>query len=130
MSRYELNADSIDVLERAIKEYQQGAEDKITGYLHDKGYQTLSNSIQSMIPVSDRKKKHAKNSAALMDRQKGSRLAVTVGTRSKFHYLYFPDDGTNTKHHAGKQHFFERGVEAQEENVINGILDALKFKDF
>ena len=83
-----------------------------------------------MIPVSDRKKKHAKNSAALMDRQKGSRLAVTVGTRSKFHYLYFPDDGTNTKHHAGKQHFFERGVEAQEENVINGILDALKFKDF
>ena len=127
MSKYELNADSIDILERAIKEYQQGAEEKITSYLHNRGYQAISNSIQNMIPVSDRKKKHARSSSALMDREKGSMLAVTVGTRSKFHYLYFPDDGTNTKHHIGEQHFFERGVEAQEENVINGILDALKF---
>lgn len=130
MSIFELNADSIEVLEKTIKEYQEGAEEKITNYLHGKGYEILSDSIQTLIPVSDRKKRHARNSAALQDRVKGSNLSVTVGTKSKYHYLYFPDDGSNTIHHVGNQHFFEKGAERKEENVINGILDALKFKEF
>lgn len=127
MSKFELNAKSIDVLERTIKEYQQGAEEKITNYLHGKGYEILSNSIQNRIPVSNRKKKHARNYKALRDRKKGSNLAVIIGTAPKYDYLYFPDDGSNTVHHAGEQHFFEKGVEAEEENVVNQILDALKF---
>ena len=127
MSRFELDARSIEILENTIKEYQQGAEEKITDYLHGKGYEILSNSIQNLIPVSKRKKKHARNYKALRDRKKHSILAVIVGTTSRFDYLYFPDDGSNTLHHAGEQHFFERGVEKEEENVVNGILDALKF---
>ena len=129
MSRFELDAKDIEILEHTIQEYQQGAEGRITEYLHGKGYEILSNSIQNIIPVSNREKKHARNYKALRDRYKDSSLAVTVGSIPRFGYLYFPDDGSNTIHHAGQQHFFEQGINDEKENVINGILDAIKFNE-
>lgn len=127
MAVFELKALGLDRLYEQIREYPQNAEEKITGYLHAKGYERMERSIQNAIPVSARRKKHARDAKALMDREKDSNLSVTIGTREKYHYLYFPDDGSTTLHHAGNQQFFEKGVEKEETNIINEMLDLLQF---
>lgn len=136
MSLYEINSDSVDALYSAMKRYGAGASKKVTEYLHGKGYEVLSSSIQKAIPVSDdlskhgkkQPKGHARNLQALGDRDKGSNLSVIIGTKSRWNYLYFPDDGSNTVHHAGNQQFFKAGVERKETEVINDLLDILSFR--
>lgn len=134
MSVFSLNQSEVEVLEKSIQDYSGDAEDVITRYLHGQGYEQLEEGIRRLIPDSRRNKsnykehrEHAVDSKSLMDRQKNSNLSVTIGTTKDFHYLYFPDDGTDTVHHAGNQQFFFKGVQNEEENVINGILDQLKF---
>lgn len=126
---YELKSKDIEELETAIKNYRENADRKITNYLHSTGYDILSLSIQNLIPVSNRHKKHARNQKALMDREKKSELEVTVGTVSNYHYLYFPDDGTNTKTHVGNKHFFLDGAVLKEPEIINDLLEELSFKE-
>lgn len=128
MSVYEIDDKEIERLYEQIKKYPSDAEKKITNYLHASGYQRMSQAIQNAIPVSKRKKKHAKDAKALMDRNRTTNLSVTIGTRNKYHYLYFPDDGSTTVHHAGNQKFFQKGVEEEETSVINEMLDLLKFE--
>lgn len=126
---YEVKSEDFKELENAIREYREGADRKITEYLHTKGYTVLSNSIQNLIPVSNRRKKHAKNQKVLQDKFKNSVLSVTIGAKSSFNYLYFPDDGSNTKNHAGNKHFFLEGIEKEELQIINDLLEELSFKE-
>lgn len=131
MSVYTMDARDLDKLQSAIKSYPKDAEKKITDYLHKEGYTLFSGNISALMPVSDRKKKgigHAKMSKSLRDREKTSNLSVTIGTTSKYSYLYFPDDGSNTLRHAGNQHFFERGVEKKEPEAVEEMLKRITFK--
>lgn len=50
---------------------------------------------------------------------------MTVSTTAKFRYLYFPDDGGNTKRHAGDQHFMFRGAQAAAPSVMERCVAAL-----
>lgn len=110
-----------------VKGYRGNAEKTITDYLHGKGYEQLEGSIRRLMPVSDRNKEHAKDGRSLRDREAGSNLSVTVGTTSKYHYLYFPDDGTKTMRHRGERFFFFQGAKDEEKNIIDGILEKMKF---
>lgn len=131
MSRntFDLSYDQVDRLRNTIKDYRDNAEKKLANYLHGQGYSRLSASIQNLIPVSDRKKKHARDTDALMDRDTDSNLSVTIGTRTSYNYLYFPDDGSNTIHHAGNQQFFFRGVQQEEPKVMDEMIGILKFPE-
>ena len=130
MQEFGLNMEEFDRLQEKIRVYPQNAERKITEYLHGAGYDRISHSIQNAIPVSDRNtKRHAKFSNALRDKDTGSNLSVIVSTKQKFHYLYFPDDGSNTLRHAGNQRFFEGGLERVQNEVVNGILGCLDFEE-
>lgn len=40
-------------------------------------------------------------------------------------YLYFPDDGTNTEHHAGNQQFMFRGATDSQDRIVNEVIDEL-----
>lgn len=136
MSIYEMKAESIERLQKGISGYSTIAESEINTYLHGVGYNLFSRSIESLLPVSDREKKHAKYSDAIQDRLKSSRsrgggfnnLSVTIGTKPKYDYLYFPDDGSNTVHHAGNQHFFESGIEKKEDEAIDEMLERITFQ--
>lgn len=128
MTVYEVEYSEIERLYEKIIRYPADAEKKLTRYLHAAGYERLSKSIQNAIPVSDRQKNHARDANALMDKEKSSNLSVTIGTKSKYHYLYFPDDGSTTLRHAGNKQFFARGVENEETNVINEMLELLQFE--
>lgn len=136
MIKFGLSAESMEKLATAIKAYGPDAEKKITEYLHGKGYDVLSSGVQNAIPVSDSLKKHgkkqpkshARDKQALKDKDKGTNLSVIIGSIPSRNYLYFPDDGSNTIHHAGNQQFFKAGVEKKEAEVINELLDILSFK--
>ena len=125
---FSIDAEDIDVLYDTIKQYPKNAEEKINKYLHGKGYERMEKSIHNAIPVSDRRKSHARNASPLRDKEVSSNLSVTISTKTKYHYLYFPDDGTNTIHHAGEKYFFYGGVERETENVMNEMLEAIRFE--
>lgn len=126
---FKLNSDEIELLFKAIMEYPKNAEKKINKYLHGHGYERMEKSIHNAIPVSERKKKHAKNANPLKDKDPTANLAVTITTKTKYRYLYFPDDGTNTLHHAGERYFFQDSMERETDNVVSELLDAIRFED-
>lgn len=89
MSTYEIKTESLEKLWKGLNGFSSTAADEINTYLHGAGYTLFSKSIEDLIPVSDRKKKHAKYSNALQDRLKSSRsrgggfenLSVTIGSK-------------------------------------------------
>lgn len=95
----------------------------ITDYLASEGAEVIKKNIMPLIPVSDRKKVHAAYSQPFTS--SGERLAVNIHARGKWHYLYFPDDGSNTKKHVGDQQFMLRGAEASVNEIINSLEDRL-----
>lgn len=124
MSRLTLNAEDFDRVLKAIEQYPGNAERVINDVLHGAGAELIQERIRKYMPVSDKKKgAHAVDSKSLTP--VGSNLAVTVKSTNKYHYLYFPDDGTNTRRHVGNQQFFLRGAEAVSGEIVDIITEKL-----
>lgn len=126
-TRLYLDQDDFTKVEAAIKEYGDGAEKVITDIFHDSG-ESIYREINPLIHPSGRKfKGHSSSAAASSWPRYGTNvpLSVTVATKAKFHYLYFPDDGSNTDHHQGMQQFFKRGGESAAPRIVDQCLDAL-----
>lgn len=121
----------VQKLEDTIKEYQEGAEEKINQYLHGKGYSMFDRAIHNAMPVSGRKwkgkKAAAKDAKSLQDKNKSDNLSVTIRAKTAYGYLYFPNDGSNTERHFGNQQFFQKGVEEKADEAVNDMIDVLKF---
>ena len=117
----------LESLQDAIKSYQGDAESIINDVLHNQAGKLIQESIRRIIPVSDKtwkgKAESAKTGKSL--RNVNGNLSVTVTTTSKYQYLYFPDDGTNTRRHAGNQQFFEKGGEAVNDDIIERCVKRL-----
>lgn len=129
-SRLYIDSDDFEKVEAAIKRFGEGAEDVITETLHDSG-ESIYQDINPLIHPSDRRFKGHRSSATTsswphygIDKP----LEVSVGTKSKFHYLYFPDDGSNTDRHRGNQQFFKRGGDIAAPRIVSQCLDALASK--
>lgn len=125
---FELDAKDLESLQQSISSYEGSAESAINEVLHDDAGPLINEEINPLINPSGRTfkghSKSAKNSPwPRYDTDKN--LEITVGTKSKWHYLYFPDDGSNTRRHAGNQHFFERGAEKAAPKVVARCLDVL-----
>lgn len=123
MSRLTLNAEEFDKVLKAIEKFPGNAEKVINETLHGQGAELIQERIRKYMPVSDKKKgAHAVDAKSLTP--VGTNLAVTVKSTNRYHYLYFPDDGTNTRRHVGNQQFFLRGAE----DVSGEIVDILTEK--
>lgn len=125
---YKIDMTGVEDIEKALKEYKGNAEEAINDVLHNQAGQLIQDSVRRLMPVSNvkpwkGKPKHAKEAKSL--RQVNYNLAVKVTTASKYGYLYFPDDGTNTKNHVGEQYFFARGGEAVKDDIIDRCLKRL-----
>ena len=48
------------------------------------------------------------------------------GTKTKFNYLYFPQNAEGTSKGKIPNDFMERGIDAEYDNVVNGILEKLQ----
>ena len=127
MAVFRFDATEFERLQNAIKNFPGDAEQIINEVLHGEGSQLIQDSIRNLMPVSGRewkgKKPAAKEAKSLTD-MKGN-LFVTVKTTSNYNYLYFPDDGTNTRKHAGNQQFFLKGAEEQQETIIDLCINKL-----
>lgn len=119
---FTLDDSAIDRIENAIKGFSGNAEEVITSVLHEEAGPLLETEITRLMPVSHvkswrGKKPHAKHSKSLFIDDKKD-LEVTVKTQKRYQYLYFPDDGTNTRHHVGNQRFFQRGGINKQEEIM------------
>lgn len=111
-------------LQQAMKNYQGETEDVINDVLHNYAGDRAQEDIVRLMPVSSKKQgSHAKHSNSL--RNVLGNLSVTVTTKGNFGYLYFPDDGTNTRRHAGNQQFFARGGDAAMNDIVDRCVTRL-----
>ena len=118
-----INVSGVDRLIDAMQKYTSNLEDNINEVLHNEAGQLISTEVKSLMPTSNAhwkgKKPAAKSSNSLT--QEIDNLSVTIKNTKNYAYLYFPNDGTNTRRHVGNQQFFARGAE----NVTNDIIDVI-----
>ena len=126
-SEWKLDCSNIDRLQKAMEGYQGNTEKTINDVLHNEVFGIVEPSIRKLIPVSGKswkgKKPGAKVSKSLT--QENGNLSVTIKSTANYSYLYFPDDGTNTRRHIGNQQFFKRGGEAKVDEIVDRCINRL-----
>lgn len=124
MARFEMDAKEIERLHKAIRNFPGVAEDAINDVFHRDAPYLVSEEIWRLMPVSGRKWRGkapaAKGAKSLTDET--ANLSFTVKTTGKYHYLYFPDDGSNTRRHVGNQQFFQRGGEMRQSEIADRCI--------
>lgn len=120
-------SDSFEELQNKLSHLQNEGEDIVNDVLWNEGAEQIQEEIGRLLPESGRtwKGKKAPAKSALPFSTIKSNLAVTINSKKPYHYLYFPDDGSNTMKHAGNQHFMLRGAENQAGNIIDLCIDRL-----
>lgn len=123
-----INTTEFGQLEEAMKAYTGDVEEAINEVLHEEAPPIIQDSIRRLMPRSDvkswkGKKPHAKDSESL--RNINGNLSVTITTQKNYQYLYFPNDGTNTRRHVGNQQFFEQGGEAVTADIVERCMRRL-----
>ncbi len=104
------------------------AEQIINEYLREDGGELIKQKIHEMLPVSGRKPWKGKKTAAKATepfRKTAGNLSVKVHTKSAYHYLYFPDDGSDTERHYGNQQFMFDGASQSSETIANEVIEEL-----
>jgi hypothetical protein len=131
MARFEMDTKEVERLYNVVKNFPSNAEKSINEVFHNEAPQLVSEEIKRLMPVSGKtwkgKAPAAKTAKSLTDETKN--LAFTVKTTGKYHYLYFPDDGTNTSRHVGNQQFFKRGGENKQTEIVDRCINRI-VKDF
>ena len=129
MSYFYLDAKEFDKVTQMIEKFSDRsvAEQIINDYLANEGGKKIKEYIRAILPVSGRIWNGKKAAASQTDpfRIQGENLAVKVYTKGNYHYLYFPDDGSNTRHHRGNQQFMFHGAEKAGDEIVNGVIDKL-----
>lgn len=120
MPVFSLNAEQLQQLTNSMEAYEGKAGEVINEVLHKQGAELIMENILPLIHSSGRTWKGKKKSATVADPFKSDDepLAVVVKSKAAYGYLYFPDDGTNTKCHAGEQYFMQRGAEAAAPDIL------------
>lgn len=115
-----------------IEKFQNAGADTekaINEVLHGEGAQIVKESIARLLPESGRKWKGKGRSAkAAMPgafTQEDENLVVKISAKGKYGYLYFPDDGSNTRKHRGNQQFMKKGAENARDKISELIIGKL-----
>lgn len=118
------NANDIYKLATKISRMGENTEAIINNYLRTRAPEKIVPSIVGLIPVSERKKKHAKTSDPL--KHQNFNLSVVVKEKQKTTpYLHFPNDGTGTSEGKTPKEFMEKGLEKVKDSMINDMLNEL-----
>ena len=123
--KFGMDARDVGELAKLIDQYGDAARDVINEELHGDGASAIKKNISPLIPVSDRNKQHAASAMPGAFKQSNGNLFVEIIAGGKYHYLYFPDDGSNTIHHAGNQHFMQKGAEESTDEIVERITEKL-----
>lgn len=129
MSYYELDVRQYESIINVVEQFSDGgeAEQVINEFLRTSGGDQIEQRIKELLPVSGRTwrgKKAAASSTNPFKKVSGN-LSVTIRTKGGYHYLYFPDDGSDTEKHYGNQQFMFKGASDKSEEIGNQIIDKL-----
>jgi len=126
---FHLDVYQMDRLISALHDFEGDTESAINDVLHNEAGDLAQEAIRRLMPTSGKrwkgKRPPAKTSKSM--RNDKANLEVTVRNTSYYDYLYFPNDGSNTRRHAGQQFFFERGGESVVDDIIRRCIDRLSF---
>lgn len=114
MSTFSLDDGDFERLLESMQRFGEGAAEVVNTVIHESGDE-IYREIDPLIHPSGRTFRGHTSSARGAHWQRydtSESMAITVGTVASRHYLYFPDDGSNTKRHYGNQQFMLRGAEA------------------
>lgn len=130
MSYFDMDISSMEKVLNKVEQFadRREAESVISEYLWEQGGKLIKESIHKILPVSGRKAWNGKKAAAKSTdpfTEDHENLSVTVKAKGYYHYLYFPDDGSNTVHHYGNQQFMYSGAENVSEEIGNEIVKKL-----
>ena len=124
---FEFDASELDDLQKIMDDYGEQGIRTINDVLHGEGEKVIEGKIHLLLPSSGRswKGKKAPAKSAQPFTHDDDMLSVTVVSRGYYHYLYFPDDGSNTKKHAGNQQFMLHGAEDSASDIIDICMGKL-----
>ena len=129
MGWFTLNASELDKLQEAMNKSLLYPGPIVDSVLRNEGADLIKKNIAMILPSSGRKwegkGRSAKAAMPASFKQEDGQLSVTIVARGKYHYLYFPDDGSNTIHHAGNQQFMRRGAQASSAKIIEMCVGRL-----
>lgn len=131
MAWFEMDAKEVERLYNTVKNFPGNAEKSINDVFHNEAPKLVSEEIKRLMPVSGKTwkgKAPAAKTAKSLTEDKGN-LSFTVRSNGKYDYLYFPDDGTNTRRHVGNQQFFKRGGENKQTEIVDRCINRI-VKDF
>lgn len=128
MAFFSMDYEEIDRLVQMVDEYGDEALRAIDSVLHGEGGKEISEQIQAILPSSGRRWKGKRTAASATNpfqQDNSEMLAVTVKSKTAYNYLYFPDDGSNTRKHAGNQGFMMKGAENATDKIIDLCIGKL-----
>lgn len=129
MSIFYFEAKEFEKVVNAIEKFADKslAERIINEYLHGEGAEIIQDNIRKILPVSGRTWKGKKAAASKTNpfSVKKENLEVTIHTKGAYHYLYFPDDGSNTINHFGNQQFMFKGAMDSSDKIVNEVVEKL-----
>lgn len=124
MARFDMDTKEVERLFDAVKNFPGVAEQSINEVFHNYAPPLVSEEIKRLMPASGKtwagKAPAAKTAKSLTDEK--ANLAFVVKTTGKYHYLWFPDDGSNTRNHVGNQQFFQRGGENKQTEIVDRCI--------
>lgn len=131
MAWFEMDAKEAERLYNTVKNFPGNAEKSINDVFHNEAPELVEESIKWLMPMSGKtwtgKAPPARTSKSLA--KDTANLSFTVRSNGKYNYLYFPDDGTNTRRHVGNQQFFKRGGEMRQTEIVDRCINRI-VKDF
>lgn len=124
---FNLDDSSVKELFDKVAQLPERGEQIINEVLWNEGAEEIVDGITVLLPSSGRKWKGKKRAAKVGKpfTHINANLEITVKTKSSYGYLYFPDDGTNTKRHQGEQYFMLRGTENKASTIMTSCLREL-----
>lgn len=119
----------IESLSKVMDRYGVGSGQIVDEVLQNEGREEIEARIARLIPRSGRRWKGKARAAADAMPASFAHFAgpgyVEIVGRGRYGYLYFPDDGSNTRRHAGNKQFMRRGAEAATARVIEMCVGKL-----
>lgn len=124
---FALTDDGVERFAEALENYEGYAGKAINEVLWNEAGPMIAEAIIPLLPRSNRTWRGKKAAAAstMPFLQINDTLSVEVKSKNAYHYLYFPDDGSNTRKHAGNQQFMLRGAESKQSEIIERCIAAL-----
>ncbi|WP_205603261.1 hypothetical protein [Heyndrickxia ginsengihumi] len=122
-NEWSMDIGNIDQLLKNMQKIPNRSEKVINDTLRIKGAPKAMDNIQSGIPVSPKRKKHAHDSKAL--NVKYGNLEFFIRPKKTFDYIKYPDLGIGTSKHNQPKQFMKKGLEKATPKILDDLSTAV-----